>query len=108
ISWNRRRGRFEFGVVDGLGGTPELKFLDGVRCFSCHKNRGPILGASPWSNTMHNGLVQSTAAEMLPNPRPNERPVLDGMRLFDAHAGPVDAAVRQGAHLLRDRAVFKH
>ena len=62
ISWNSRKLKFDFGVIEGMArDKPELKILDGTRCFSCHKNRGPILGAAPWSNTMHNDVVQKHA-----------------------------------------------
>ena len=44
ISWNSRKKRFDFGMVECNTTTPELQMLDGVRCFSCHKNKGPILG----------------------------------------------------------------
>jgi hypothetical protein len=117
ISWNGRKQRFDFGIIEGMGnqpeapelnGKPEVRVLDGTRCFSCHKNRGPILGVGPWSNTTHNTVVRDAAKESLPY-LPSTRPdLLDGMDLLRPHAAEVDAAVRQGADLLRDRAVFKH
>lgn len=106
ISWNSRKLKFDFGVIEGLGerGPPELKMLDGARCFSCHKNRGPIIGVAPWSNTTHNTLVRTSAAHVL-NVVDNIR--FDGFTL-DAQAAEVDAAVRGGGDLLRDRATVKH
>ena len=64
ISWNTARRKFDFGVIENMGGDgePELKVLDGVQCFSCHKNRGPILGDAPWSNTAHDDILRLSAA----------------------------------------------
>jgi hypothetical protein len=107
ISWNSRKLKFDFGVIEGLGargGPPELKMLDGARCFSCHKNRGPIIGVAPWSNTTHNTLVRTSAAHVL-NTFTNT--VFDGFTL-EAQAAEVDAAVHAGGDLLRDRATVKH
>ncbi len=101
ISWNTRKLKFEFGVIEGLGSeTPELKILDGVRCVSCHKNRGPILGVAPWSNTAHNSIVQKTLTDLRTRGQ-------DGISFNDSHGPEVDAAVRIGGDLLRDRAIFK-
>lgn len=108
ISWNSRKLQFDFGVIEGLGGRPELTILDGVRCVSCHKNRGPILGVAPWTNTVHNSLVRTTMTDVLRVPSAQPRFVADGMNLFTHHADAVDAAVRQGGDLPHNRAVFKH
>jgi hypothetical protein len=62
ISWNTRRAAFDFGVIDGMGGTPVLTVLDGGRCFTCHRTRGPILGVAPWSNTAHDPAVRRAMA----------------------------------------------
>ena len=119
ISWNGHRQKFDFGVIEGMGGgKPELKVLDGTRCFSCHKNRGPIMGVAPWSNTAHNDLVRATAAPLLRFPnRLNQdgkedsslgpRTDIDGLALLTPNGPEVDAAVRQGADVLRDRERFK-
>jgi hypothetical protein len=103
VSWNSRRLKFDFGVIEGLNtDAPELKILDGVRCFSCHKNKGPILGGAPWSNTAHNAVVRKTAIDAL---KPGA--ATDGVAFHDPHGLEVDAAVRIGGDLLRDRALFK-
>jgi hypothetical protein len=97
ISWNARRKRFDFGIVEGMGGSlAEMKFVDGVRCVSCHKTRGPILGASPWSNSGNNSLVRGALTDSA-----------DGISLIATNAGEVDARVRQAADLLRNRELFK-
>ena len=118
LSWNTTALKFDFGVIEGLGGgTPVVKMLDGKRCFSCHKNRGPILGDAPWSNSMHNAAVRTAAKSLLKFPHePDQsgredlaRPLLgsiDGMTLLTPHAVEVDAAIRQGADRLRDRAAI--
>ena len=100
ISWNSRQLKFDFGVIEGMGtgeGQPELKVLDGTRCFSCHKNRGPILGVAPWSNTAHRPGLRATPKA---GPVPDD---FDGMHLQKPQAAAVDAAVRHGAGALRDR-----
>lgn len=118
ISWNSRAQKFDFGVIEGMGQTPELKILDGVRCFSCHKNKGPILGAAPWSNTAQNELVRSTSAALFKFPMrlnaegkedPNlgRRDDVDGLKVLNPSGPEVDAAVRRGADVLRDRGRFK-
>lgn len=107
ISWNSRKLKFDFGVIDGFGSRPELRMLDGTRCFSCHKNRGPILGVAPWSNTMHNELVHDTAFALFANALTRLPALTDGIDLSDSHAEAIDAAVRQGADLLRDRTMFQ-
>jgi hypothetical protein len=65
ISWNTRKKKFDFGVIDCAAEKPEIQILDGVRCFACHKNRGPILGQGPWSNTTHNDVVRAAALQAL-------------------------------------------
>jgi hypothetical protein len=125
ISWNSQRKRFDFGVLDNLSGPgdPQLAVVDGVKCFSCHKTRGPILGAGPWSNTSFNSILQNAVAEQLslPLPRPDpgrvDRPRLeakppaaarfDGFDVFAAQALEVDAHVRLGADRLRNREAFR-
>jgi hypothetical protein len=112
ISWNSKQLKFDFGVIEGMGGgTPELKMLDGRRCFSCHKNQAPIMGVAPWSNSLHVDLVRKTAESLMklpPNPgekgpRPLTNEQLDGMDVFNPHALEVDAAVRHAANVMRDR-----
>jgi hypothetical protein len=78
ISWNSRKKRFDFGVIECGGPTPELQILDGVRCFTCHKNKGPILGQGPWSNSTHNDVVRASALKALDVPGLNGKPVLPG------------------------------
>lgn len=118
ISWNSRRTRFDFGVIDGMGGTPELKLLDGARCFSCHKTRGPILGVAPWTNTAHDPTVQKALRVRfgveIPGGKPDgsnvegKRPEdIDGLSLFTPRAAEVDTAVRLAGGMLRDREVFR-
>jgi hypothetical protein len=65
ISWNTRKKAFDFGVIDCAGEKAEIQILDGVRCFACHKNHGPILGQGPWSNTTHNDVVRAAALKAL-------------------------------------------
>jgi hypothetical protein len=119
ISWNSRRLKFDFGVIEDMGGTPQLKLLDGTRCFSCHKNRGPILGVGPWSNSIHNDVVRAASAQLLTfdEVEPSQIdgiPVLlptpdriDGMALLVSSGPEVEEAVRAGAGFLRDREVFR-
>ncbi|MCE9563681.1 MAG: hypothetical protein K8U57_16695 [Planctomycetes bacterium] len=111
ISWNPRRMKFDFGVIEDVGGDPQIRVLDGVRCFSCHKNRGPILGNGPWSNTTHNDVVRrATELAFLPAtgvPRFGPQDRIDGMALFTAQAPEVDAAVRMGASLSLNREGFR-
>jgi hypothetical protein len=118
ISWNSRRMKFDFGVIEGIGESPELKILDGARCFSCHKNKGPILGTGPWSNTTHNNLVRGMSKSLfafepkdLLNAVANLDPILrndiDGMMLLTPAAQEVDDAVRFGADILRNREMFR-
>jgi len=114
ISWNTHKRAFDFGVIEGLHtGAPELKLLDGTRCFSCHKGRGPILGISPWSNTMHNSVVRATAdvamydAMKLTAKQLKTGEHTDGMIFDTPQALDMDIAVRLGGELMRDRAIFK-
>jgi phage FluMu protein Com len=129
ISWNSQRKRFDFGLIDNLGGPgpPQLAVVDGVKCFSCHKTHGPILGGGPWSNTNFNSLLQTAVAVVhgLPPARPDPgrvaRPRLpggidpdpppvarfDGFDVFAAQALEVDAQVRLGAERLRNREAFR-
>lgn len=110
IAWNSRRKQFDFGVIEGLGSTPQIKVVDGIRCFSCHKNRGPILGAKPWSNTTHNDIVRrATELALFPAPqaRIGGRDRIDGIAVLSSQAPEVDAAVRQGASLPLDTETFR-
>ena len=114
ISWNTHRRAFDFGVIEGLHtDAPELKMLDGTRCFSCHKVRGPILGITPWSNTMHNSIVRSTATVAIydtmkrPYPKLGTGERTDGLVFGNPRAMDVDNGVRLGGELMRDRAIFK-
>jgi hypothetical protein len=133
ISWNSRTLRFDFGYIECDGPEPQLRFVDGVRCFSCHKNRGPILGQGPWSNTPHNDVLRETIlAEMeVPLSRSarqkydedlgqphrldtgfrigHQLPELtaDGLLTVLPQGPAVDAAVRRGADLARDRDVYR-
>lgn len=119
ISWNTNTSKFDFGVIEGLGGcVPAVKMLDGKRCFSCHKNRGPILGEAPWSNSVHNPAVRIAAQVQLKFPHgpdkdgkedPNASRLdrMDGMKLLESHAVEVDAAIRQCGERMRDRAAVE-
>jgi hypothetical protein len=118
ISWNSRRTRFDFGVIEGMGGTPELKLLDGARCFSCHKTRGPILGVAPWTNTAHDTTVQramgvTLSVSITRTNSPGSKAEwkwgddIDGLSLFTPRAAEVDKAVRLAGGMLRDRDVFR-
>lgn len=108
ISWNGRRQAFDFGFIDMTDRT-ELRVFDGTRCFSCHKNRGPILGVAPWSNTAHNRAVYDAAINALDAFQQHR--YADGLGPFvnyvEVDTAAIDAAVRRGADLLRDRALFK-
>jgi hypothetical protein len=103
ISWNTHRRKYDFGVIEDMGGEPQLKILDGVRCFSCHKNRGPILGIGPWSNSVHNDIVRKATNELFQSYNANL--FTDGMPMFESEAPDVEAAVRAGADLLRNREI---
>jgi hypothetical protein len=140
ISWNSRKQKFDFGFIECDEVEPQIRVVDGVKCFSCHKNRGPILGQGPWSNTPHNDVIR-TALTPPPAPKvpgvPAPRPVLfdselgqprrldtgfisarleknppqitsaDGIRVTLPQGPAVDAAVRTGADLARDREVYR-
>ena len=106
ISWNSRTRKFDFGVIEDIGGEPRARMLDGVRCASCHKNRGPILGAGPWSNTAHNDVLRrATQLTFLPLTVPHTVPndPVAGMRFLDSRAPEVDAGVRLGGSLAANR-----
>ncbi len=119
ISWNTNTSKFDFGVIEGLGGgVPAVKMLDGKRCFSCHKNRGPILGEAPWSNSIHNPAVRIAAQAQLKfpygldkdgkeDPKAPRLDHMDGMKLLELHAVEVDAAIRQCGERIRDRAAVE-
>jgi len=132
ISWNSRKKGFDFGVIDYSSDAPEIKLLDGVRCMSCHKNKGPILGSGPWSNTTNNQIVRkatlialnlhnqtSIAAswnslktdalgeDMKPILDLKAQTTFDGMSLVLPEPEAVDAAVRIGSDLVRDRAIYR-
>ncbi len=132
ISWNSRQKRFDFGFIDCDDVEPQIRVVDGVKCFSCHKNKGPILGQGPWSNTTHNDVMRTAAAEALGvsldrlclpttigQPRrldtglepgiQRDTPgaTCDGMTLLVPQGPAVDAAVRLGAESVRDREIFR-
>ncbi len=116
ISWNSTLRRFDFGVIENMGSDskPELHIVDGGRCFACHKNRGPILGEAPWTNsTLHSG-IRSLVAEKLnmagavPGGAPAAaRNRIDGMALVSPEAVAVDAAVGIGRRLRIYRETFR-
>src|SRR5262245_22627398 len=101
--------------------------VDGVKCFSCHKTKGPILGGGPWSNTTHNSLLRTAASELLggeaaqPEPapglggrfppgldiNPRARGRLGDIDVLSAQAFKVDEHVRLGAERLRNRDAFR-
>jgi hypothetical protein len=92
ISWNSRRTKFDFGVIDCSDPEPEIQILDGVRCFACHKNRGPILSQGPWSNTTHNDHVRAAAisallGENVPMVNPADNPNLNPLGGFGGFGG---------------------
>lgn len=127
ISWTPSRGRFDFGLIEDMGGPgdPKLTVVDAGRCFACHRNRGPILGVRPWSNTAQDDVLRfATAGSLrvrgsnlpqsgpfvLPWMRPGgpaapER--IDGMAVATPEAEAVDAAVRAGGSLRSDRDTFR-
>lgn len=138
ISWNSRKQKFDFGFIECDPVEPQIRVVDGVKCFSCHKNKGPILGIGPWSNTPHNDMVRAamTRAAVLPkgvrpafgldndlgqprrldtglvspgNPGVPRQQALtaDGMALVLPQGPAVDASVRFGAELARDRDVYR-
>jgi len=157
ISWNSRKQKFDFGFIECDEVEPQIRVVDGVKCFSCHKNRGPILGQGPWSNTTHNDVVRTAmmsalgvTSEVISEPvdaaeggaggnlrptafvklggdlgqprrldtgfvpsrvrgQPNAvRPVtFDGIPVLLPQGPAVDAAVRIGGEMARDREVFR-
>jgi hypothetical protein len=132
ISWNSRQKRFDFGFIECDAVEPQIRVVDGVKCFACHKNKGPILGQGPWSNTPHNDVMRQAAARALgvdvqrlclPDTvgQPNSlltglepgivRDVpgteFDGLALLIPQGPAVDAAVRLGADAVRDRELFR-
>ena len=107
ISWNSRRLKFDFGVIENVGGEPELKFLDGVRCFTCHKNHGPILGVKPWSNTAHNAPVAEATAIRFGLKKKEQLATIDGIAFGHANAEDVDRIVRFAADSLLERSTVQ-
>jgi hypothetical protein len=114
ISWNALRRKFDFGVIEDVGtGEPRMQVLDGGKCFSCHKNKGPILGAAPWTNSAnHTGLRALTAGRFklsLPGEPvgAGQRDRIDGMALVAPQAQAVDDVVRLGAMLRLQRDTFR-
>ncbi|HEY1187978.1 MAG TPA: hypothetical protein VGE74_09990 [Gemmata sp.] len=114
ISWNELRRRFDFGVIEDIGtDAPKLRLVDGGRCFSCHKNRGPILGAGPWTNsTAHTGLRTLVAnkyklVDVVPPGAVGVRDRIDGMALVAPEGAAVDEAVRLGGTLKLNRERFR-
>lgn len=132
ISWNSHKQQFDFGFIECDDVEPQIRVVDGVKCFTCHKNRGPILGQGPWSNTPHNDrLREAVATSMgvnlpalcLPNTigqpqslstgfdlvvaakQPNT--TQDGVAVLIPQGPAVDAAVRMGSDLARDRNVYR-
>jgi len=106
ISWNARRRGFDFGVIENLDREPVLKTLDGVRCFTCHKNRGPILGVGPWSNTVTNDGVKQAAEQRFELQSSRfARYEMDGIDCFRTHAEAVDRMVRDAADRLMERRI---
>ena len=123
ISWNVGRRRFDFGVIENMGGPegPQLRMVDGGKCFTCHKNRGPILGVRPWSNSTNDDILRFSVASTLrvvgtalPQTGPFVLPKgaalrerVDGMALALPEAPEVDPSVRLGAALATRRASFR-
>jgi nitrate reductase cytochrome c-type subunit len=112
ISWNSLRRKFDFGVIENMGDEPELKVVEGGKCFSCHKNKGPILSAAPWTNTTHFPLLRNMVAERFKlaevgTPAAGKRERIDGMALAFPDGLMVDAVVRLGALLRLNRDTFR-
>jgi hypothetical protein len=132
ISWNSRQKRFDFGFIECDDVEPQIRVVDGVKCFSCHKNKGPILGQGPWSNTLHNDVMREAAAQALNvqiqklslptsigQPRRLDTGLepgiqrnipgaeVDGLVLLVPQGPAVDVAVRIGAENVRDRELFR-
>ena len=117
ISWNALARRFDFGVIEDMGGAgePRLRIADGGRCFVCHKNKGPILGAPLWTNTTHHRKLAALVVDRLaivdvvpavagPD---GLRDRIDGMALLIPQAQIVDTAIRQGALVRLNRDTFR-
>jgi hypothetical protein len=116
ISWNALHRRFDFGVIEEMGGAePKLRIVDGGRCFVCHKNRGPILGMDPWTNTTHHRKLAALVVDrhkivdVIPAGAAGVglRDRVDGMALVAPEARIVDVAVRQGALVRLNRDTFR-
>jgi hypothetical protein len=121
ISWNTLRRKFDFGVIENMGGedAPRLRVVDGGRCFACHKNKGPILGAAPWTNTVHREELRVLVAARLNmiytidepagfgGPGKGRRDRIDGMALSVSNAPALDPVVRLGASLALRRDTFR-
>lgn len=125
ISWNGSRRAFDFGFIENMGtDSPRLEIVDGGKCFACHKNRGPILGVRPWSNTANDDILRFAMASSLrmsgtklPEAGEFALPKLlggqalpsriDGMALVVPDAAEVDAAVRRGADIRLHRDLFR-
>lgn len=124
ISWNGSRRAFDFGLIEGMGGAeePQLRIVEGGKCFSCHKNRGPILGVRPWSNTTADDVLRYAEASLFklsgtklpltgdfafPKELASRRDRVDGMALAMPEAPETEAIVRRGASLRTDRALFR-
>ena len=103
ISWNSHEKKFDFGVIENLGQSPVLRFEEGIRCISCHKNQGPIMGNNPWSNTSHNEYVRQASSSRFSA----EGDRVDGMKLLTPQAPEVDSGIRAGADLLQNRKIFR-
>ena len=58
-----RKQRFDFGFIECDDVEPQIRLVDGVKCFSCHKNKGPILGAAPWTNTTDLPLLRAIVVD---------------------------------------------
>jgi hypothetical protein len=116
ISWNALRRKFDFGVIEDVGtDSPQLRVVDGGKCFACHKNKGPILGTAPWTNTTHHSgfrtLVSAkfnlSAAQPGGAGAAGMRDRIDGMALAAPQAQVVDDVVRLGAMLRLQRETFR-
>lgn len=115
ISWNGLRRQFDFGVIEDMGTTePKLRLVEGGKCFACHKNRGPILGAAPWTNTTSQPHLRALVGERLrivdalpPGAPAGLRDRIDGMALVSPDSAAVDESVRAGAVLKLNREKFR-
>ncbi len=131
ISWNSRKQKFDFGFIECDEKEAQIRLVDGVRCFSCHKNKGPILGQGPWSNTPHNDKLRSSVATSLNinlqslclpdtigqptrldtgfdrNIVKQRSAAVDGFSLLIPQGPAVDAGVRVGGDLIRDRDIYR-